>query len=185
MEKKRKKDGSFSDCFAHKSFPLIDANTFPFFTSSHPHLRTPPSLPIVPFFSFRDPFTVTHRLTAQQKIKSAGLKHEVRKWFDYRSCRTCKTKKYREGESRKKIECVHLKWKNDRLTQLCVFGYKVGRTIFTAFHPPQNQTPKSFVFRFDKEKSRKSTLIVFFIETSHHIFHILTGFSPVQTPPHS
>lgn len=36
---------------------------------------------------------------------------------------------------------VHLKIGGKRLTQLCIFGYKVGRTIFTAFQPPE-QTPQ-------------------------------------------
>lgn len=60
-------------------------------------------------------------------------------------------KKYREGESRKKNSMnVHLKMGGKkRLTQLCVFGYKVGWTIFTAFHPPiPNQTHKLICFLF-------------------------------------
>lgn len=63
-------------------------------------------------------------------------------------------KKYREGESRKKYECAFKNEKKRRLTQLCVFGYKVGQTIFTAFHPPTKPTNYLF-FCFDKESLKK------------------------------
>lgn len=51
---------------------------------------------------------------------------------------------------------VHLKMEKKRLTQLCVFGYKVGRTIFHSFSSPPNQTPKFIsIFRSDKESLEK------------------------------
>ena len=68
-----------------------------------------------------------------------------------------KKKKKREGESRKKkYECAFKseKKKKKRLTQLCVFGYKVGQTIFTAFHPPTKPT-NYFIFLFWQRKSKK------------------------------
>lgn len=65
-----------------------------------------------------------------------------------------KQNKKGEGESRKKYKCAFKNGKK-RVTQLCVFGYKVGRTIFTAFHPP-NRTPKFIsILRFDKESLEK------------------------------
>lgn len=56
----------------------------------------------------------------------------------------------------------HLKL--ERLTQLCIFGSKVGLTIFTAFNP--NLTPKfHFLFvHFDKE----------ILKMSHSTFRIKT-----------
>lgn len=50
--------------------------------------------------------------------------------------------KYREGESRKSMS-VNLKW-GEGVTQFCVFGYKEGLTIFTAYPLTHNQTSNLF-----------------------------------------
>lgn len=67
-------------------------------------------------------------------------------------------------------EC-HLKL--ERLTQLCIFGSKVGLTIFTAFNP--NLTPKfHFLFvRFDKEILKMSQSILRIKTTCHNLIGIL------------
>ena len=62
----------------------------------------------------------------------------------------------KERVEKKYRECAFKNGKNDRLTELCVFGYKVGRTIFTAFHPPKTKPPKFIsVFVLTKKSLEK------------------------------
>lgn len=76
-----------------------------------------------------------------------------------------KTNGGKESVGKKSVH-LYIYKKKKRLAQLCVFGYKVGRTIsFTAFYTQPNP---QIIFSFDKVQ-KKSKLIVFFIETSHHI----------------
>lgn len=75
-----------------------------------------------------------------------------------------------KGQKGGGTEC-HLKL--ERLTQLCIFGSKVGLTIFTAFNP--NLTPKfHFLFvRFDKEILKMSHSIFRIKTTCHNLIGIL------------
>lgn len=67
---------------------------------------------------------------------------EYAKWRQRSTRKEKVEKKYISARFLKKEKKKKKKdWKGkERLTQLCVFGYKVGQTIFTAFHPPQSQT---------------------------------------------
>lgn len=99
--------------------------------------------------------------------------------------------KHKKGESREKKTCtsVHLKMGKEKknLHSFCVFGYKVGRTIFTACDPP-HPTPhppaKPSKIHFHSNKESLEKVNQQFSLSKHPITYYIsqTGVLPYKLP---